>query len=224
MTYRSKFFKKSLKVFYRRFFYPCVYYRRSEKFNKMHQVFLLQNTAVITRCCYIYIPFLPLIEPTIRCFKFLNPECFRNFEGFFFKYHPIIWNFLTSFSNKPVGNCFISQSQLPQRVRFCEEDIPVFSKEVVNLCLFFTHIERVFFGTPYFAATSLFVIPFSKSFKALHFTPTGLLFNHFCLAKNQECFFFFNSRRFVHVFKNRMHDLIRKRWNVRILVKKFKFY
>ena len=55
-----------------------------------------------------------------------------------------------------------------------------FSKEVVNLCLFFTHVERVFFGTPYFAAMSLFVIPISNSFKALHFTPIGLLFNvHF---------------------------------------------
>ena len=33
------------------------------------------------------------------------------------------------------------------------------------------------FGTPYVAVTSLFAIPFAKSFKALHFTPIGLLFN-----------------------------------------------
>ena len=56
---------------------------------------------------------------------------------------------------------------------FRELDILFFSKEVVNLCLFFTHVERAFFGTPYFAAASLFVIPFSKSLKALHFIPIG---------------------------------------------------
>ena len=187
MTYRSKFFKKSLKVFIDDFFYTCVYYRRCEKLSKMHQVFYFKMRQLL-QDVVIYIPFLPLIEPTIRCFKFLNPQRFRKFEGFFFKYDPINWNFLTSFSNKPVENCFINWSQLPQRVLFCEEDIPVFSKEVVNLWLFFTHVDLVFFRTRYFAATSLFVIPFSRYFKALYFTPISLLFNHFSLAKNQECF------------------------------------
>ena len=70
-------------------------------------------------------------------------------------------------------------SQLPQRVLFCEEDIPFFSKEVVNLCLFFTHVKRGFFGTPYFSATSLFVIPFSES-QSFTFYTYRLLFNlHF---------------------------------------------
>ena len=61
-----------------------------------------------------------------------------------------------------------------------EEDILFFSKGVAYLWLFFTHEEREFFGTPYFVdfvATSLFVIRFSKSFKAFYFTPIGLLFN-----------------------------------------------
>ena len=60
---------------------------------------------------------------------------------------------------------------------FHEEDIPFFSKEVVNLCLIFTHVKRVFFGTTYFAVTFLFAVPFSESFNALHFTLVGLLYN-----------------------------------------------
>ena len=80
-----------------------------------------------------------------------------------------------------------------------EEDIPFFSKEVVNLRLFLTHVERLFFGRPYFAATSLFVIPFSKSLKALkYFTPIGLLFNLcFPLAKNQEWFVWIHDALFM---------------------------
>ena len=65
----------------------------------------------------------------------------------------------------------------PQRLLFREEDIPFFSKETVNLWLFFTHVEKVFFGTLYIAVTSLFVIPFSKSLKSLHFIPADLLLN-----------------------------------------------
>ena len=73
--------------------------------------------------------------------------------------------------------CFDAKTnEFPQRVLFREEDIPFFSREVANLYLFFTHAERVFFGTPYFAATSLFIISFSKLFTALHFTRIGLLF------------------------------------------------
>ena len=77
---------------------------------------------------------------------------------------------------------------------FREEDIPFFSKEVVNLCIVFTHVKRVFFGTTYFAATSSFAVPFSESFNALHFTLIGLLYNvpfhghHFSLAKKHEWF------------------------------------
>ena len=81
-----------------------------------------------------------------------------------------------------------------------------------NLKLFFTHVERVFFGTPYFAATSLFVIPFCKSFKAWPFTPIGLLFN----LRFMSTLFFsgkeprmvcLNSQGFVYVLKNWMHVL-----------------
>ena len=111
---------------------------------------------------------------------------------------------------------------------FREEDIPFFSKEVVNLCLFFTHVERVFFGTPYFAATSLFVIPFSKSFKALHFTPIGLLFNLrfmgtiFLSQRTKNGLFEFTT---LYAFKNQMHDSKTFEWSnsmekVRILLKK----
>ena len=66
-----------------------------------------------------------------------------------------------------------------------------------NLNLFFTHVERVFFGTPYFAAASLFVIPFCKSFKALPFTPIGLLFNR----RFMNTLFFFSQRTKIGLFE-----------------------
>ena len=37
--------------------------------------------------------------------------------------------------------------------------------------LFLTHVEMVFLGTPYFAATSLFERPFSRFLKARNFSP-----------------------------------------------------
>ena len=122
---------------------------------------------------------------------------------------------------------------------FCEEHIPFFSKEVAKLCLFFNHVERVFLGTPYFAGTFLFVIPFFKSFKALHFTPIGLLFNLrfmctiFLSQKNKNGFFEFTmlylciqklNARFEKVgmfnFWSKSLNSIEKAWRDK---KKFKF-
>ena len=79
------------------------------------------------------------------------------------------WKTVYLFGCSSHSMCFLVKKTFIQD-RHCEE-------EIVNLCLFFPHVERVFFRTPYFVAISLFVIPFSKSFKALHFTPIGLLFN-----------------------------------------------
>ena len=54
--------------------------------------------------------------------------------------------------------CFDAKTnEFPQCVLFREEDIPFFSREVANLYLFFTHAERVFFGTPYFAVPRLYL-------------------------------------------------------------------
>ena len=53
----------------------------------------------------------------------------------------------------------------------------------MSVCVYFkTHVETVSCGTPYFAETSLFVISFSKSFKALYFSAKDLLFVSFCLT------------------------------------------
>ena len=48
------------------------------------------------------------------------------------------------------------------------------SSETANLRLLLTHVETVFRGTPYFAATALFDILFSKSFEVLHFLAKDL--------------------------------------------------
>ena len=64
--------------------------------------------------------------------------------------------------------------------------------------LIFHHVERMLFGTPYFAATSLFVIFFSKSFKAL-MLHLGLLFNLrfigtiFLSQRTKNCLFEFTT-------------------------------
>ena len=67
---------------------------------------------------------------------------------------------------------------------FFDESITFFSNEAVSLCLLLTHVDTVIRGTQYFAATSLFDIPFSKFFKALSFS-----------AKNQ--FASFRSKRVI---------------------------
>ena len=115
--------------------------------------------------------FFHLLSQQSNALNFLISKFFASFKAFSLCVIPSIGTFWLLFPTNQWKTAFIY---------LVVEDIPFFSKEVVNLCLFFTHVERVFFGTPYFAATSLFVIPFSKSFRALHFTPIGLLFNlHF---------------------------------------------
>ena len=142
-------------------------------------------------------------------------------------YDPINWNFLASFSKKPVENCFIYLVVARTACAFSwRRHSFLFQRICVNLCLFFTHVERVFFGTSYFDATSLFVIPFSKPFKALHFKPTWLLFNLrfmgtiFLLQRTKNGLFEFTDA----LCCSKMECIIPKRWKVRILVKKFKFY
>ena len=91
-------------------------------------------------------------------------------------------------------------SWFPQRVFFLEEFISFFSNEAVNLCLLLTHVETVLRGTPYFTATSLFGIAFSKSIKALllsakdlfvSFRLTGAIFRK---KISEECYFIYNNR------------------------------
>ena len=105
-------------------------------------------------------------------------------------------------------------SWLPQGVLFYEEDIPFFSKEVVNLRLFFTHVETVLFGTPYFAATSYLSFPF-------HFTPIGLLFN---LRFMGTIFLWQRTNNglleFTTLCFQKSNAWFEKGWNVQILVKK----
>ena len=75
--------------------------------------------------------------------------------------------------------------------------------------LIFHQCRKSVFWILYFAATSLFVIPFSKSFKAFYFTPVGLLFNLrfmgiiFLSQRTKNGLFEFTT---LYVFKNRMHD------------------
>ena len=106
-----------------------------------------------------------------------------------------------------------------------EEDTSFYSKNVVNLCFFFTHEETVFFETQYFSAMSLLAILFSKSFKALDFTPIGLLFNLRFMGT-----IFPSQRTNNGLFEFTMLCLcckdcmIRKRCKIWILVKKFELY
>ena len=95
-------------------------------------------------------------------------------KDFFFKCDSLNWNFLASFSNKPVENCFIYYGRSSRSACFFVKKTLLSFPKKFSIC---AYVERVFFGTSYVAATSLFVIPFSRFFKAIHFTPIGLLFN-----------------------------------------------
>ena len=102
------------------------------------------------------IPFLPVIKPTIRCFEFCKTQCLCEFQSFLFYYDTIYRYFSASFSDKPAVYCLVYLFvEFSQRVFFLEEFTPFFSNEAVNLCLFLTHVETVFRGTPYL---SVFVL------------------------------------------------------------------
>lgn len=62
-----------------------------------------------------------------------------------------------------------TNSKLPV-LNFCRFTLDPFSSELKSFSLFLTHVDKVFLGTLYFAATSLLLIPFSKSFRAWHFS------------------------------------------------------
>ena len=48
------------------------------------------------------------------------------------------------------------------------------------LSLFFSQVDKVFFGIPYFAATCDFVFPSSTSFNALYLSLMDFVFNNRC--------------------------------------------
>ena len=114
----------------------------------------------------------------------LNSITLNALEGFLFYYDTIYWYFLVSFIDEPVVYRLNYFFIVPTTCIFFDEPITFFSNEAVSLCLLLTHVETVIRGTQYFAATSLFDIPFSKSSKALSFS-----------AKNQ--FVSFRSTRVI---------------------------
>ena len=118
--------------------------------------------------------FLPVIPPTIWCFEFCYTKCFCEFQGFHFYYDTIYRYILASFSEKPVVYCLIYHFVVPTTRIFSWGVHSLFSKEAVNLFLLLTHVETVFRRTPYFVATSLFDNPFSRFFKAMHFSAKDL--------------------------------------------------
>ena len=73
---------------------------------------------------------------------------------------------LASFGYKPLKNNYIHFFEVTVSGFFflLDED----SSALKYFSLFFTHVDIVFFDTPYLTATSLFKIPFSMSLRALH--------------------------------------------------------
>ena len=144
----------------------------------------------------------------------------------FLKYFPINWNFLAPFSNKRVENCFIYLVVAPTACVFSWKRHSFLFQRSCNFCLFFSHEERVFFGMPYFVATSLFVIPFSKPLKLYIYTYRLIISplfygHHFSLSKNQKLFVWIHNVLFMFSI---IECMIRKRLNVRIRAKKFEFH
>ena len=83
----------------------------------------------------------------------------------------LYFNFWLFFFDKPVVYCLTYVFVVPTTRIFSWGVHFLFSNEAVNLCLFLT--------TPNFVATSLFDNPFSRSFKALHFSAKALIVS-FC--------------------------------------------
>ena len=71
-------------------------------------------------------------------------QCLSEFPVFLFYYDTIYRYFLDSFSDKPVVYFFFYLFIVPTTCIFCEECVPFFSNEAVNLCLFLTNVETVF--------------------------------------------------------------------------------
>ena len=93
----------------------------------------------------------------------------------FFCYDTIYRHFLAFFSRQTsciLPYLFFRSSE--NAYFFREQLISFFSNEAVNLCLFLTHAETVFRGTPYFVATYLLDNSFSTSFKGSHFSAKDL--------------------------------------------------
>ena len=63
-----------------------------------------------------------------------------------------------------------------QCIFFCLGFVLDFSRSGKVFSLFFSHVETVFFGTTYFLETSYLLMLFSKSFNALNFSSTVLIF------------------------------------------------
>ena len=149
---------------------------------------------------YIYL-FFHVLSQQSYALNSLIPNVFTNSKAFF-KCDPVNWNFLPLFSTNEWKTALSIWSQLPQCALIREKDILFFSKEVVSLCLSFTHVERVFFRTP---KCSYFPFPFPRLYilhpqsYCLAFVLWALFFSH--KEPRMVCF---DSQRFVYVFKNRM--------------------
>ena len=118
--------------------------------------------------------FFQLLNQQSDALNSVTPNAFANSKAFSFIMIPSVGIFGFYFRQTSCIHVALSTfSQFPQRVFFREEFIPFFPTKLL-ICVFLTHVEIVFCGTPYFVATSLFDNPFSRSFKALHFSAKDL--------------------------------------------------
>ena len=116
---------------------------------------------------WVLLPFFPFTQPTIWGFKILDAK-FLCILAFSLSSIPSIGIFLLLWETNHLNTAKSTSVKLPFLIfLFLFED---FSKEVKSFSLFASHVETVFFGTPYFSATSLLDILFSKSFRTLHFS------------------------------------------------------
>ena len=169
--------------------------------------------------------FFHLLNQQSDALNSLIPNVFANSKPFYLSMILSIGIFWLLFPTNQQKTALSIWPQLPQRVFFREDDIPFFSKEVVNLRLFFTNVERVYFGYYTLLPRPYLSFPFPSLLKLyiLHLQAYCLTFVLWApfFSRKKPRMVCLNSRRFL--FSN-IECMIRKRLNVRILWKKFKFY
>ena len=158
---------------------------------------------------YLYL-FFHLLSQQSNALNSLVSKFFACFKTFSLCVIPSIGTFWLLFPTNQWKTAFIYLVVAPTAYAFSWRRHSFLFQRSCQFVLIFHPCRKVFIGTPYFAATSFFVIPFSKSFRALHFTPIGLLFNLILRAsffsRKEPRMVCLKSRRFVYVFENRMND------------------
>lgn len=120
-----------------------------------------------------FLSFQRLIQPS-------NAWTFSNVAAFSWIVGSVNWIFWLSMVKNQLKTASSTASGLLV-FNFCRLTLDTFSSASKWFSLFLTHVDEVFLGTPYSAATSSCYLLFSKSLSAWHFS-LSVLWMFFCFS------------------------------------------